>query len=392
MAFDKNNTTTGMKVIIVIFCVILVVSLCLPFFSSCSQPQATTGDQEAASEQASEQVQAQTAAQIEALYSPMIDDAQQRLSANPNDYAALAALGNNNMSLGNALMGASDAATVTDRSNQAFSDAIGYYDRCLEINPNDSIVKVYKATCLSKLGQRDEAVAALQEVVEADETCSPAWYGLAEIYTEEADYDAALEALQKAMELDPNDMYGIQGDVQYLQFYIQIMQQSMEAAAADATEGGEADAHDHDHDHDAEAATGTDAVADDTDAVADGTDAATDGASESHDHDAEAAGASGAETSAGSGTATDAQATATGTEATAGAQDAATDQATTGDDAAVSGTATASETSGSTSGTAAGVTGSGESAQAAASEAGQTSTSTASDAGTSSSAGTTPAP
>ena len=45
MVFDKNNTPGWMKVVIVVFAVILVVSMCLPFFSSCSFNSGTASQQ-----------------------------------------------------------------------------------------------------------------------------------------------------------------------------------------------------------------------------------------------------------------------------------------------------------------------------------------------------------
>ncbi|MBR2834139.1 MAG: hypothetical protein IKE43_00290, partial [Coriobacteriales bacterium] len=97
--FDKNNMPFGMKIVVVIFAVILVVSLCLPFFSSCNlpgqEPQNTA--QEETTQQEDEGVttaNATTAADIDASYEAQKLELESKLESDQNNLSALANLGN----------------------------------------------------------------------------------------------------------------------------------------------------------------------------------------------------------------------------------------------------------------------------------------------------------
>ena len=132
MAFDKNNTSLFMKIVIIIFAVILVLSLCLPFFSSCSATPSTTQDDGAQSDSSTE---ASTVAEIQAQYASLIESLEGKLADDPDNLTHLASLGNNYMDEGVDMKSASDAADNEETIAEVFSKAVGYYDDYLERRP-----------------------------------------------------------------------------------------------------------------------------------------------------------------------------------------------------------------------------------------------------------------
>ena len=103
MAFDKNNTPGWMKVVIVAFAVILVVSMCLPFFSSCSFNSGNASQQaEESDQQADSTTNTTTVAAVKQQYSGVISNLEKKLADNPDNTTAMASLGNNYKDMANA--------------------------------------------------------------------------------------------------------------------------------------------------------------------------------------------------------------------------------------------------------------------------------------------------
>ena len=93
MAFDKNHTSTGMKVVIVLFAVILVVSMCVPFISSCSVTDASSDSSD--SSDSSTATTTTTVASVKQQYSSILSSLESKLDADENNTTAMASLGNN---------------------------------------------------------------------------------------------------------------------------------------------------------------------------------------------------------------------------------------------------------------------------------------------------------
>lgn len=285
MAFDKNNTSLFMKIVIIIFAVILVLSLCLPFFSSCSATPSTTQDDSAQSDSSTE---ASTVAEIQAQYASLIESLEGKLADDPDNLTHLASLGNNYMDEGVDMKSASDAADNEETIAEVFSKAVGYYDDYLEAAAagdadadSVSAVTVDRAVCLFYSGEEDQAIADLSSFLEETDDYVMGWYNLGAFYSQQGDNDQAKEAFNKVIELDPDNESGI---VSYAQLQLAIIEASEEAAEeeTDDADGAEEESADE-----GAADTQTDG-ADDADATADDGDAAGDADADADAADAEA--------------------------------------------------------------------------------------------------------
>ena len=272
MAFDKNNTSLFMKIVIIIFAVILVLSLCLPFFSSCSATPSTTQDDSAQSDSSTE---ASTVAEIQAQYASLIESLEGKLADDPDNLTHLASLGNNYMDEGVDMKSASDAADNEETIVEVFSKAVGYYDDYLEAAAagdadadSVSAVTVDRAVCLFYSGEEDQAIADLSSFLEETDDYVMGWYNLGAFYSQQGDNDQAKEAFNKVIELDPDNESGV---VSYAQLQLAIIEASEEAAAetddADGAEEGSAD--EGAADETADDADEADAQTDDGDAAGD---------------------------------------------------------------------------------------------------------------------------
>ncbi len=289
MAFDKNNTSLFMKIVIIIFAVILVLSLCLPFFSSCSATPSTTQDDGAQSDSSTE---ASTVAEIQAQYASLIESLEGKLADDPDNLTHLASLGNNYMDEGVDMKSASDAADNEETIAEVFSKAVGYYDDYLEAAAagdadadSVSAVTVDRAVCLFYSGEEDQAIADLSSFLEGTDDYVMGWYNLGAFYSQQGDNDQAKEAFNKVIELDPDNESGV---VSYAQLQLAIIEASEEAAAEEETDGADGA---EEESADEGAADETADVADEADATADDGDAAGDADADADEADAETDGA-----------------------------------------------------------------------------------------------------
>lgn len=289
MAFDKNNTSLFMKIVIIIFAVILVLSLCLPFFSSCSATPSTTQDDGAQSDSSTE---ASTVAEIQAQYASLIESLEGKLADDPDNLTHLASLGNNYMDEGVDMKSASDAADNEETIAEVFSKAVGYYDDYLEAAAagdadadSVSAVTVDRAVCLFYSGEEDQAIADLSSFLEETDDYVMGWYNLGAFYSQQGDNDQAKEAFNKVIELDPDNESGV---VSYAQLQLAIIEASEEAAAEEETDDADGA---EEESADEGAADETADVADEADATVDDGDAAGDADADADEADAETDGA-----------------------------------------------------------------------------------------------------
>ncbi len=255
MAFDKNNTPGWMKVVIVAFAVILVVSMCLPFFSSCSFNSGNASQQaEEADQQADSTANTTTVAAVKQKYSGIITSQEQKLADNPANTTAMASLGNNYMDMANAMRAASDYSGNEDQVEEAFATAADYYGQYLAKETSQA-VSVDHAVCLFYGGKADEGLAELTAYVEGDGAdYAMAWFNLGVMhYTGETpDYAAAVEAFNKAAELDSDGSAGVSMTAQ---IYAQLAQNALDgqSSGSDDSAEGTADAGSSDTEADADA-------------------------------------------------------------------------------------------------------------------------------------------
>ena len=241
MAFDKNNTPGWMKVVIVAFAVILVVSMCLPFFSSCSFNSDNASQQaEESDQQADSTANTTTVAAVKQKYSGIISSQEQKLADNPDNTTAMASLGNNYMDMANAMRAASDYSGNEDQVEEAFATAADYYGQYLAKETSQA-VSVDHAVCLFYGGKADEGLAELAAYVEGDGAdYAQAWFSLGNMYYtgETPDYAAAVEAFNKAAELDSDGSAGVSV---YAQIYAQMAQNALDGQSSDSDDSAEAD-------------------------------------------------------------------------------------------------------------------------------------------------------
>ena len=279
-----------MKVVIVAFAVILVVSMCLPFFSSCSFNSGNSSQQaEESDQQADSTANTTTVAAVKQKYSGIITSQEQKLADNPANTTAMASLGNNYMDMANAMRAASDYSGNEDQVEEAFATAADYYGQYLAKETSQA-VSVDHAVCLFYGGKADEGLAELTAYVEGDGAdYAMAWFNLGVMhYTGETpDYAAAVEAFNKAAELDSDGSAGVSMTAQ---IYAQLAQNALDGQSSDSDDSAEgtadagssgteasADADAADAQKDDEKAAGeasSDKAADDADAQK-GTDSAT---------------------------------------------------------------------------------------------------------------------
>ena len=239
MAFDKNNTPGWMKVVIVAFAVILVVSMCLPFFSSCSFNSGNASQQaEESDQQADSTANTTTVAAVKQKYSGIITSQEQKLADNPANTTAMASLGNNYMDMANAMRAASDYSGNEDQVEEAFATAADYYGQYLAKETSQA-VSVDHAVCLFYGGKADEGLAELTAYVEGDGAdYAMAWFNLGVMhYTGETpDYAAAVEAFNKAAELDSDGSAGVSMTAQ---IYAQLAQNALDGQSSDSDDSAE---------------------------------------------------------------------------------------------------------------------------------------------------------
>jgi tetratricopeptide (TPR) repeat protein/serine/threonine protein kinase len=84
-------------------------------------------------------------------------------------------------------------------------EKIGYYTKCLEINPKDASAWHNKGIALRRLERYEEAIRCYDKALEIDPKDASAWYnkGIALGYLER--YEEAIRCYDKALEIDPKD-------------------------------------------------------------------------------------------------------------------------------------------------------------------------------------------
>jgi tetratricopeptide (TPR) repeat protein len=113
-----------------------------------------------------------------------IEQMQARLAMNPNDFDALAALGDMYFEAGRYL------------------EAINTYNKAIVVNPMCADCFNDKGLSLHYLGDSDSAVAAFDQAVTIDPTYVHAWLSKGFVLVVSGRYEEAIEPLNKVKELD----------------------------------------------------------------------------------------------------------------------------------------------------------------------------------------------
>lgn len=219
----KARKNKIMGIAVGIFAVIMALSMMLPSFTyifgnnQSAQDQAAQ-EQEAKKEESSDEssskestdTQEEQATGIEAVdknYKAVVDPLEKKLEKNPKDLATLLNLGNDYMSWASEASSYAADEEASNHVNELFQKAIGYFDQYLELN-DSQVVKTSRAMCFFSMGDTDTAMSELQTLTENSPDYGPAWAYIGLIHESQGDTDAAKEAYNKAIEVDPNNEYG----------------------------------------------------------------------------------------------------------------------------------------------------------------------------------------
>lgn len=229
----------------VIFVSVIMVGSCLlpslsAIISGIQNAQESSTTEAATSEDASTD-DAETEAEttnsymdsLDETYQPKVEALEAKLEENAEDKATLINLANTYLKWADTGRNYASSDADTEHVNELLTKAEGYYDSYLALD-NASAARVSRALCQYYLGETDAAIKALKAVAADDESYAPAWTNLGMIYEDTGDTDAAKEAYNKAIEVDPNDTYGLQS---YASSQLSSIESEEEAAAtAEASE------------------------------------------------------------------------------------------------------------------------------------------------------------
>ncbi len=229
MAFDRNHTSTGMKLVIIIFAVVLVVSLMLPSLSallSSSQAPQQAQEQNVATEQAIPQ----SASQIDDYYKPSIESIEKRLEQDPENVALLNDKANAyfDWAMSRSYLSVSDEDKA--KTKEVFAQAVTVYDQVLAKASSNS-ASVDRAIAEYYSGEQEAAIKSLEDfTADAGANFAPAWANLAMFY-EKIDKNKALETYNKALDLVGNGN-------ESLKEFVNARKQALEAADTDSSDSG----------------------------------------------------------------------------------------------------------------------------------------------------------
>jgi tetratricopeptide (TPR) repeat protein len=83
-----------------------------------------------------------------------------------------------------------------------YAEAAALYQRCLSLDPSDSVAAFNRANCLRATGELDEAAHAYMLAIKLDAGFVEAWFNFAALMTERGQVDAARRYLKKAIAFD----------------------------------------------------------------------------------------------------------------------------------------------------------------------------------------------
>jgi Tfp pilus assembly protein PilF/V8-like Glu-specific endopeptidase len=103
---------------------------------------------------------------------------------------------------GSALLSGLDAMRKKD-----FAQAIGFFDRAVQLDPKDSTAYYYRGLCQKTLGNEDAALEDITRSIQANGNSVFPYIFRAAIYFNRQDTDKAEADLNKAIQVDPNNSY-----------------------------------------------------------------------------------------------------------------------------------------------------------------------------------------
>lgn len=171
---------------------------------------------------------------IDSSYQAKVDALEAKLQDKPDDLASLINVANDYRDWGQAATRYATSDDERAHASELLTKAMGHYDSYLALE-DSSAARVSRAMCQYYQGDVDGAKATLLAVTQADGTYAPAWAQLATIYKAQGDTQAETDALNRALSVDPDDVYGVRSTVTQRLSALTAGSASTSAATPDAT-------------------------------------------------------------------------------------------------------------------------------------------------------------
>ncbi len=85
-------------------------------------------------------------------------------------------------------------------------EAIAYFDKALQIYPQNYAALGYKSYCLGNLGRHDQAITAAKAALQINPLFAHAWANLGFSYSAKGEHDAAISAYERAISIEPDSV------------------------------------------------------------------------------------------------------------------------------------------------------------------------------------------
>lgn len=228
----RSNMSTGTKVVIGVFAVVMALSMMLPSLTSIFA-QHDTGEQESqeqtdetakdenkdgekSDEKKDEKKEADEFAKVpnnEQLKTlaednkKEIEPLEKRLKEDPKNLATLLNLANKYMNWGYSAKYSSTTDEEKEYSKKILEKAVSYFDSYLKLNDSKA-AQVDRALCQYYMDDTDEAIASLEKIAKDNPDYPLVWANLGMLYEQQMETDKANDAYKKAIETDENNEYG----------------------------------------------------------------------------------------------------------------------------------------------------------------------------------------
>lgn len=222
-AKPKDGLSTGAKVALTVFAVLMALSMMLPSIAAifgtsntpddASQSQSQDSGSSSDSSDSQDSSDGSTDASTDAVsradekYQPLVETLESKLASDSQNLATLLNLGKDYMAWGVTVRYSGSTDASTSHANELLEKAISYYDQYLALKDSGA-VRVDRALCQYYEEETSEATAALEQLTQDMPDYGPAWANLGMLYESAGSTDQAREAYQKAQEADADDEYG----------------------------------------------------------------------------------------------------------------------------------------------------------------------------------------
>ena len=195
LAKNRGGVSLPVKIGIIAVAAIMVLSTVLGAVASFANSRSQQGMNVSSMEDVDNQ------------FAPQAEQLEKRLEADPENYELLRQLGSLYLSWGyySSMFATVDAETLT--VNQRLEQAITYIDQALAIEDSPEL-RVDRGVAKYYEGDSTSAIATLEEAVEVYPEYGPAWANLGLFYESRGRTAEAVDAYNKAIEVDPDDSQG----------------------------------------------------------------------------------------------------------------------------------------------------------------------------------------